>query len=355
MTPATIDELREAVLAAPRVQAVGAQTKPRLSETPAGVEKISTRQLRGILEYDPSEFTFTALAGTPVSEIQAALGERGQYLPFDPPLAEAGSTIGGVVASGLSGPGRFRYGGVRDFILGVRFVDGRGRLLRLGGKVVKNAAGFDVPKFLVGSLGRFGAIGEVTFKVFPRPAAALTLRIKAETLAEASKILVAASVSRWELDAADVLPGGCDLALRLVGPMGPMGPMGAVGAIAEEILSRWKGEKLAPEAANALWAGLGGFSWVPAGHALAKLPVTPAEITRLEGFPFRHISAGGNVAFVAAPTGQSLHETASALGLRGLLLRGAGPLWPGGRDSFDIEKAVKAALDPDSRFPTLDH
>ena len=115
-----------------------------------------------------SEFTFTALAGTPVREIAAALAERGQYLPFDPMLREAGATLGGTVAAGLSGPGRFRYGGLRDFILGVRFVDGEGRLLRLGGKVVKNAAGFDLPKFFVGSLGRFGVLAEMTFKVFPK-------------------------------------------------------------------------------------------------------------------------------------------------------------------------------------------
>ncbi|MGB3120775.1 MAG: FAD-binding protein, partial [Verrucomicrobiales bacterium] len=116
MTPATLSELREAVLSAPRVLAVGAETKPRLSAV--GAEKISTRNLRGILEYEAAEFTFTALAGTPLSEVVSTLAEQGQYLPFDPMLVDAGSTLGGMVASGLSGPGRYRYGGVRDFILG---------------------------------------------------------------------------------------------------------------------------------------------------------------------------------------------------------------------------------------------
>src|SRR4029079_10168517 len=127
----------------------------------------------------PSEFTFTALAGTPIKEIVHALGERGQYLPFDPMLVDSGATLGGTIASGLSGPGRFRFGGVRDFILGVQFVDGMGRLLRMGGKVVKNSAGFDVPKFLTGSLGRFGLITEATFKVFPRPENYLTVLLDA--------------------------------------------------------------------------------------------------------------------------------------------------------------------------------
>src|SRR5947208_13328723 len=176
VAPSSVTELVEAVRSAPRVLAIGAGTKPRLSAVDCA--KISTRNLSGIIEYEPSEFTFTALAGTPISDITAALAERGQYLPFDPLLVRAGATLGGTVAAGLNGPGRFRFGGLRDFILGVKFIDGLGRLLRLGGKVVKNAAGFDVPKFMVGSLGRFGVLTEITFKVFPRPAATHTLRLQ---------------------------------------------------------------------------------------------------------------------------------------------------------------------------------
>ena len=144
LQPATPAELAEAVKSAPRVIAVGAGTKPRLARLADNAVRISTAKLRGIVEYEPSEFTFTALAGTPVREVAAVLAERGQYLPFDPLFAAAGATLGGTVASGVSGPGRFRFGGLRDFILGVRFVDGGGRLMRLGGKVVKNAAGFDL-------------------------------------------------------------------------------------------------------------------------------------------------------------------------------------------------------------------
>src|SRR5207237_6012057 len=168
--------------------------------------RLSTAGLRGILEYDPSEFTFTALAGTPVKEIAATLAERGQYLPFDPLCLDAGATLGGTVASGVNGPGRFRFGGLRDFILGVKFVDGLGRLLRLGGKVVKNAAGFDVPKFMVGSLGRFGALIEITFKVFPRPAATLTLKLRVDGAESARRIIIEAANSRWQPEAIDLLP-----------------------------------------------------------------------------------------------------------------------------------------------------
>ncbi len=230
VAPSSIAELIEAVRATPKLLAVGAGTKPRLA-TAEGV-KLSTRGLSGIVEYEPTEFTFTALAGTQVGEIVAALAERGQYMPFDPICVEAGATLGGTVSAGLSGPGRFRYGGVRDFILGVRFVDGAGRLLRMGGKVVKNAAGFDLPKFFVGSLGRFGVLAEITFKVFPRPASALTIKLRVDTLETATRIMIEAANERWELAALDIPPAGRDVYLRIEGPAP------AIAALSREVLAR---------------------------------------------------------------------------------------------------------------------
>ena len=111
-------------------------------------------------------------------DLITALAARGQYLPFDPILSRRGDDRrhrGGRSER----PGRFRFGGVRDFILGVRFVDGRGRLLRMGWQGGKNAAGFDLPKFFVGSLGRFGVLTELTFKVFPAPSSTMTLKLAA--------------------------------------------------------------------------------------------------------------------------------------------------------------------------------
>ncbi|NJN81466.1 MAG: FAD-binding protein, partial [Caldilineaceae bacterium] len=166
----SIDDVVEAVRSGLWLHPVGGGSKPALS-TPRDRAALEMRSLTGILEYDPGEYTITALAGTGLSEVQATLAANGQYLPFDPPLADRGATLGGTVAAGLSGPGRVRYGGVRDFLIGVRFVDGRGRLVRGGGKVVKNAAGFDLPKLFVGSLGTLGLLVETTFKVFPQPRA----------------------------------------------------------------------------------------------------------------------------------------------------------------------------------------
>ena len=133
LQPTTIDGVQQSVCAAARILPRGGGTKPVLSTPPEGVTALELSGLRGVTEYEPEEFTFTALAGTPLAEVNQILAEHGQYLPFDPPLVERGATLGGTVASGLSGPGRYQYGGVRDFLLGARYVDGEGNLIYGGG------------------------------------------------------------------------------------------------------------------------------------------------------------------------------------------------------------------------------
>jgi glycolate oxidase FAD binding subunit len=363
LTPTTPSEVTEAVRSTPRVIPVGAGSKPRLSAVNAA--RLSMTRLTGIVEYEPSEFTFTALAGTPVREVADMLAERGQYLPFDPVLRDAGATLGGTTASGVSGPGRFRFGGLRDFILAVRFVDGAGRLLRMGGKVVKNAAGFDLPKFFVGSLGRFGVLVEITFKVFPCRPSKLTLMLKAKSPQVATQILTQAPGERWELDALDWLPDAHYIAARLVGPAD------SLGTLADEILRRWPGEKLPADVAEKHWASLSEFEWAKtfdAGNTqaksavLLKVPSKPEVAARLretfEALGARvHISAGGNVAFAAfAPDTKVATVDAKLRELKmvSLTLRGDAPLWLGARPDFKITAAVKAALDAENRFSTLD-
>ena len=349
----TLPELTEAVRSAPLLLAIGARTKPRLSAVANEVTLLSTRRLSGITEYDPSEFTFTALAGTPVQEIAAALSERGQYLPFDPLLLDAGATLAGTVGAGLSGPGRFRFGGVRDFILGVRFVDGSGRLLRMGGKVVKNAAGFDLPKFFVGSLGRFGVLTEITFKVFPRPAGTLTLQLAMDGIDEAVRALSEVATTRWEPDAVDLLPDGKTILLRIAAPEA------ALALISREILARWPGEALAAEHAAKIWRAIGEFQWTHPQGALIKVATTAAQIPALHAACEIHearlyVSAAGDVAFVSTTDAFTFDQKLHELGLRGMTLRGEGPLWCGVRQQIEIARAVKHALDPARRFPSLD-
>ena len=182
----TVAEIREGVRTAGRVHVRGGGSKPALSTSCRASDALSLdlSRLNGVVDYQADEYTFTARAGTPVADVEAMLAERGQYLPFDPPFAARGATLGGTVAAGLSGSGRYRYGGVRDFLIGMRFVDGQGQEVRGGGTVVKNAAGFDFPKLFVGSLGRLGVLTELTFKVFPQPPAYATVTANFDSLAD---------------------------------------------------------------------------------------------------------------------------------------------------------------------------
>ena len=128
----------------------------------------------GIVAYEPTELYITARCGTPLAEVEAALAEKNQMLACEPPRF-GGATVGGCVAAGLSGPRRQQAGAVRDFVLGVKLVDGSGQMLDFGGQVMKNVAGYDVSRLLAGSMGTLGVLAEVTLKVLPRPVAERTL------------------------------------------------------------------------------------------------------------------------------------------------------------------------------------
>ncbi len=128
---------------------------------------------RGIVAYEPTELYITAKCGTPLTDIEAALAEKGQMLAFEPPRF-SGATVGGCVAAGLSGPRRQQAGAVRDFVLGIKLVDGTGQVLGFGGQVMKNVAGYDLSRLMAGSLGTLGVLAEVTLKVLPMPVAETT-------------------------------------------------------------------------------------------------------------------------------------------------------------------------------------
>ena len=136
---------------------------------------------RGIVAYEPTELVITAHAGTPLAEIEAALAANNQMLPFEPPHFSELTTLGGMVATGLSGPRRPWGGSVRDAVLGVKLLNGRGEVLRLGGQVMKNVAGYDVSRLMVGALGTLGVLLDVSVKVLPRPACERTLVFDSST------------------------------------------------------------------------------------------------------------------------------------------------------------------------------
>lgn len=153
----------------------GGNTKRFYGEAAVGAP-IDTAALSGITSYEPTELVVTARAGTRLAELEAALEEKGQCLPFEPPRFGANGTVGGMVAAGLSGPARASAGSVRDHVLGMTVLTGRGEVLTFGGQVTKNVAGYDVSRLMVGSLGILGLICEVSLKVLPIPVATATLR-----------------------------------------------------------------------------------------------------------------------------------------------------------------------------------
>lgn len=155
----------------------GGESKAFLGRPVQG-EELDTRTHRGIVSYDPTELVLTARAGTPLVEIEAALEAAGQMLPCEPPHMGAGATLGGMVASGLSGPRRPWAGSVRDYVLGTRLITGHGKHLRFGGEVMKNVAGYDLSRLMAGSLGCLGVLTEVSLKVLPKPRQCLSLRLE---------------------------------------------------------------------------------------------------------------------------------------------------------------------------------
>jgi len=355
--------MEEALADAKCVLPVGNRTKSPLCRAD-GATLVSLSAMTGIIEYEPSEFTFTARAGTPLAEISAALAQRGQYLPFDPLLVHDGATIGGTVGTNVAGPGRFRYGGIRDFLLGARLLCGDGRWANVGGKVVKNAAGFDIHKLLVGSLGRLGLMTELTFKVFPKPEDLLTLLVRCESHEVAIERIVHASTSRWELDAIDYRPNRQELYLRLGGPHD------VNASIAQDIQTVWGKDVVVLDLgeADAFWRSVIGLSWNDAGpqHAatVIKVPTTLNQFASLqdtlgsESAIELHLSVAGSVTWIAcnrdaAPS--SIDGCLIEFDLRGLSIRGeTDRVWLGTRWHTQMERSIKEAMDPQGKFPHLD-
>jgi glycolate oxidase FAD binding subunit len=189
------DRLVEQVRVASRRRAplriVGGDSK-RFYGRPVDGEPLEVAGHRGVVRYDPAELVLTARCGTPLAEVEALLAQHGQRLPFEPPAFGASATLGGTIAAGIAGPSRAARGPVRDYVLGARLLTGDGRLLRFGGEVMKNVAGFDVARLLAGSLGILGVLLEVSLKVLPLPPATLTLRQSLEARAAVDLLSVLA-------------------------------------------------------------------------------------------------------------------------------------------------------------------
>lgn len=191
--------IRAAAAAGNSLQIRGGGSKAFYGRAVQG-EVLDTRSCAGIVAYEPTELVITARAGTPLGEIEAALAVHDQMLGFEPPHFGGGATLGGVVASGLSGPARPYHGAVRDFVLGIELLDGRGELLRFGGQVMKNVAGFDVSRLLAGSLGSLGLIVQASLRVIPSARRQSTLEWQLQPSA-ARERMVALAQAPWPITA----------------------------------------------------------------------------------------------------------------------------------------------------------
>lgn len=353
--PDSLDAITSIVAESTVVVPVGNRTKPALSHAgDSNAIHVSTSKYRGIVEYEPSEFTFTAKAGTTLREVIDVLRDKGQYLPFDPMLVEGGATLAGTVCAGLSGPGRFRYGGLRDFLLGAHLLTSDGNLVRVGGKVVKNAAGFDIPKLLVGSIGRYGLIVDLTFKVFPVAPAYRSFKIRCDSAKTAASMMQQIGRGRWEPDAVDFRNE--EVMVRFSGPHESIAP---IAADVEQQL----GLTLSPVAddeAAAYWNEVIELSFAATDPFVVKIPSSPASFPQLVdkldslGDVQTHVSVGGAVVWAATSTEsalQNLDPLLAAEGLQGLVVRGDTHVhWLGKRNESVIAKGIKSAIDPQAKF-----
>ncbi|TSA22939.1 MAG: glycolate oxidase subunit GlcE [Betaproteobacteria bacterium] len=213
LTPALQERVAEAAASGTPLNIVGGGSKAFLGRRAHGTP-LAVAGHRGILSYEPKELVLTARAGTPLTEIEAVLAEQGQMLAFEPPHFGATATLGGSIAAGVSGPRRPYAGAARDQVLGVRMINGRAEVLRFGGEVMKNVAGYDLSRLMTGAFGTLGVLLDISLKVVPRPALEITL---AQECDAARALALFTDLSRRALPISAACHDGNRLYLRIEG------------------------------------------------------------------------------------------------------------------------------------------
>ena len=242
-----IDQIRSASAVKKPLRITAGGTKDFYGQAVQG-DVLDMRPYAGIVAYEPSELYVTARAGTPLAELEAALAEKGQCLPFEPPHFAPGSTVGGMVAAGFSGPARATAGSVRDYVLGVQIINGKAEHLTFGGQVMKNVAGYDVSRIMAGSWGMLGVIAEVSLKVLPFAPAEATLRFVVDEATMLRKLNdwggqpLPLNASSWVID-----NGQPTLYLRL------RGAVAAVDAACKKLLAELPGQRVDSPETSADW------------------------------------------------------------------------------------------------------
>ncbi len=359
------DTLRQAAREGRAVRLRGGGTKDGWGQSFEG-RVLDTRAHQGVIAYEPTELVVTVRTGTPLHELEALLAAQGQHLAFEPPRLghdqpASATTVGGMVACGLSGPARASVGAVRDFVLGVSLVNGRGEHLTFGGQVMKNVAGYDVSRLMVGAMGTLGVLTEVSLKVLPLPPAQATLRW-AVSAQQALNALngwggqpLPLNASCWVPDGA--MPGaGTRATDRRTGHLW-LRLQGAAAAV-DAACARLDGERVPPAEADAFWSAcrdqrLPFFNPVP-GAALWRLSVPQTA----PDLPWPHaalVEWHGAQRWVWAPADQApaLRAAVAAVGGHATVFRVAADgdravgVWPPlAAPLAEIHRRMKAAFDP---------
>jgi glycolate oxidase FAD binding subunit len=323
----------------------GGGTKRFYGESPVG-EPLDVTGLSGITSYEPTELVVTARAGTRLCDLEDALQEQGQCLPFEPPRFAPGGTLGGMVAAGLSGPARACVGSIRDHLLGVSLLNGQGEILTFGGQVSKNVAGYDVSRLMAGSLGILGIICEVSLKVLPSKAATATLTFDWDERQALEQLCLWAS---RPLPISGTAWHEGRLYARLAGAR----------AAVTEACHRLGGAPLSPERAQAWWMGVrdhteGFFRLddleLAQGESLWRLSVPGSSAPlKLQGRQFIEWSGAQRWWRTAASAGE-VRAAAAAAGGHATLVRGAdksgGVFAPLSDVLMRIHRGLKQAFDP---------
>lgn len=328
---------------------------------------LSTSGLTGITLYEPAEMVISARAGTPLAEVEAALAEKGQMLPFEPMdhrvlLGTTGTpTIGAVAAGNISGPRRVSAGAARDHLIGVRFVNGRGEIIKSGGRVMKNVTGFDLVKLSAGAFGTLGVLTEVTFKILPRPQASLTLCLPGLPPETALIAMAEALATPFEVSAAAHMEAaGGEPSKTVLRVEGFTESCAYRAERLKGILSSYgKFELIAGETAMSLWRQIrdaehfvsGEYETVLRVHVAPSKAADVLEATRPFA-PATMLDWGGGLIWFGLRPGTSASQAMAGIAERGghpLAVRGQPgiePMRPASPAVAALARRVKQAFDP---------
>lgn len=315
-----------------RVIIRGGGSKSFLGHIEPDAEPLDVAPCRGIISYEPEELVIRVRCGTPLAEVQQVLAGEGQMLAFEPPGFGENATIGGTVSSGIAGPRRPWAGTVRDFVLGASLVTGDGRIVEFGGQVMKNVAGYDVSRLVIGAMGTLGIVTDVSMKVLPCPGTEVTLQQK-RTVREALDFTVSLSASPMPVSAT-CFHDDC-LSIRLSG---------------SESSVRQAAKKIGGEETdNALWAQVANHEFEPLSKAseVWRVSVPPASPVLLDEASV--IEWGGGQRWVVDPDFNPRDRLGQYDGHVTLFRRGKSgepafhPLTPG---VLVIHRGLKSRFDP---------